>query len=101
MRLAGPGLAPRCTWEDIGRGGGGRPGVERSEGGRDKRGACTQYNDMDDSNLPSASVPQTWALSLERADADMAAGRIVPASKVHAMLLETLEEMEAETAKVR
>jgi hypothetical protein len=56
---------------------------------------------MDDSKLPSASVPQTWALALERADADLAAGRLVPASKVHAMLLETLEEMEAETAKVR
>jgi len=56
---------------------------------------------MDDSNLPNASVSPAWALALERADADLAAGRIVPASQVHALLLETIEEMAAATAKVR
>jgi hypothetical protein len=56
---------------------------------------------MDDSDLPNASAPPAWSLALERADADMAAGRIVPASRVHALLLKALEDMRADTEKLR
>jgi hypothetical protein len=56
---------------------------------------------MGDSDMPQLSVPPAWALALERADSDLAAGRLVPASQVHALLREAIEEMEAETTNVR
>ncbi len=51
--------------------------------------------------MPQLSVSPDWALTLERVDADLAAGRLVPASQVHALLRETIEEMEAGTTNPR
>lgn len=71
------------------------------KGRRDKWGAVAHYRSMGDSDMPQLSVPPAWALALERADSDLAAGRLVPASQVHALLREAIEEMEAETTNVR
>jgi hypothetical protein len=48
--------------------------------------------DEEDTGLPP---PDAWLKALDRAEADIAAGRTVPASVVHAMLEETIVRMEA------
>ena len=44
--------------------------------------------------------PAEWIEALRRSDADLAAGRTVPASVVLAELRETIEQMEAERDRV-
>ena len=45
--------------------------------------------------------PQSWLDALDRADADIAAGRTAPWSEVRARLLAWLEKQEAEQAQYR
>ena len=45
---------------------------------------------------PSIFPPHEWLDSMNRSDADLAAGRIVPASVVHAELDATIAELEAD-----
>ncbi len=52
----------------------------------------TRIMDEEDTGLPP---PDAWLKALDRAEADIAAGRTVPASVVHAMLEETIVRMEA------
>lgn len=52
---------------------------------------------MDENPLPTAQLPpQSWLDALDRADADVAAGRTAPWSDVRARLAARLAKQEAE-----
>jgi hypothetical protein len=52
----------------------------------------------EDTALPP---PAAWLESLDRAEADIAAGRTVPASVVHAMLEESIVRLEARAQNLK
>jgi hypothetical protein len=54
--------------------------------------------DEEDTVLPP---PAAWLESLDRAEADIAAGRTVPASVVHAMLQESIVRMETRAQNLK
>ncbi len=47
---------------------------------------------MDD-DVPKAAPPQSWIEALDRADADIAAGRVVEGAVIHKMLDDALERL--------
>jgi hypothetical protein len=50
---------------------------------------------MDDQKPIPSSAPQHWLDALERGEADIVAGRIIPASEIRALLREDILRMEA------
>ena len=77
--------------------------------GLERRVACAYSSSMDDT--PHQHIPADWEpptpseaelrAALARSDADIAAGRTVPASAVHAELQAALDRIEARRAQQR
>lgn len=53
-----------------------------------------------DTNLPH-EAPQSWREALERADADLAAGRTAPWAEVRARLTAIQDEIEAASTRLQ
>ncbi len=52
---------------------------------------------MDD-EVPQAEPPRSWIEALDRADADIAAGRVVDGAVIHKMLDDALERLSRRSA---
>jgi hypothetical protein len=55
-----------------------------------------QMSSADDIDSTSQSPPPRWREALERSEADLAAGRLVPGKAVMQRLRQTIAEMETE-----
>jgi hypothetical protein len=58
-----------------------------------ERVAASGYIGLMDDEVPQTEPPRSWIEALDRADADIAAGRVVDGALIHKMLEDALDRL--------